>query len=165
MTFTHLPITNSFIQNSFTHSFILMPNNTKNFGAYMDKTLKIIKLNYLKAFKSLYLDFTAEQWVILDKLYQKDGISQTELANGSFKDAPTVSRIINLLEQKGLVQRERFDNDRRRYKIFLTEKGKADYETALPEVLKLREQGWQGLSDKDYDTYLRIMNQIFKNFE
>jgi len=54
-----------------------MPN-TKNFGAYMDKTLKIIKLNYLKAFKELGLDFTAEQWVILDALYKKGGISQTE---------------------------------------------------------------------------------------
>jgi len=105
-----------------------MPNNTKNFGAYMDKTLKIIKLNYLKAFKALDLNFTAEQWVILDALYKKGGISQTELANSSFKDAPTVSRIIDLLSKKGLTQRERFDNDRRRYKIFLTEKGKSDYD-------------------------------------
>jgi len=142
-----------------------MTNNTKNFGAYMDKTLKIIKLNYLKAFKSLGLDFTAEQWVIIDMLYQKGGISQTELANGSSKDAPTVSRIIDLLEKKGLVQRERFENDRRRYKIFLTEKGNADYKTALPAVHQLRKQGWEGLSDEDYDTYLRIIDQIFKNFE
>ncbi len=131
----------------------------------MDKTLKIIKLNYLKAFKELGLDFTAEQWVILDALYKKDGISQTELANHSFKDAPTTSRIIDLLIKKGLVERERFDNDRRRYKVFLTEKGKADYETALPAVHQLRKQGWQGLSDEDYDTYLRIMNQIFRNFD
>ncbi len=131
----------------------------------MDKTLKIIKLNYLKAFKSLGLNFTAEQWVILDMLYRKDGISQTDLASASFKDAPTVSRIIDLLVKKGLVKRERFDNDRRRYKVFLTDKGKADYELALPKVHQLREQGWQGLSDEDYDTYLRIMNQIFKNFE
>jgi len=142
-----------------------MPENTKNFGAYMDKTLKIIKWNYLRAFKKLEVDFTAEQWVILDELYRKGGISQTELANSSFKDAPTVSRIIDLLSKKKLVQRERFDNDRRRYQVFLTEKGKADYEKALPAVHKLREQGWQQLSDKDYETYLRIMNQIFKNFE
>lgn len=131
----------------------------------MDKTLKIIKWNYLRAFKELGLDFTAEQWVILDELYRRGGISQSELANGSFKDAPTVSRIIDLLSKKKLVQRERFDNDRRRYKVFLTKKGKADYEKALPAVLKLRELGWQELSDEDYETYLRIMNQIFKNFE
>lgn len=142
-----------------------MSDKTKNFGAYMDKTLKIIKLNYLKTFKELGLDFTAEQWVILDALYKKDGISQTELAHHSFKDAPTTSRIIDLLIKKGLVERERFDNDRRRYKVFLTEKGKADYETALPAVHQLRKQGWQGLSDEDYDTYLRIMNQIFQNFD
>lgn len=131
----------------------------------MDKALKTIKLRYLKAFKELGLDFTAEQWVILDVLHQKGGVSQTELANGSFKDAPTVSRIVDLLVKKGLVERERYANDRRKYKVFLTTKGETDYKTALSAVLRLREQGWKGLSEEDYDTYLRIMNRILQNFE
>lgn len=137
----------------------------KKYGAYIDRTMKIIKLNYLQAFKAVGVDVTPEQWVLVDSLYQQNGVSQTDLANGIFKNAPTVSRIIDLLCKKGITERRRFANDRRRYKIFLTEKGKKVYEKALPKVLELREQGWQNLSEEDYETFLRIINQVFNNFE
>jgi len=139
--------------------------DTKNFGAYIDRTIKLIKLNYLKAFKEAGIDITTEQWVIIDSLYRNNGVSQTDLANGSFKNAPTVSRIIDLMCKKNLTVRQRFENDRRRYKIFLTEEGQATYEKALPIVEDLRRQGWEGLSDEDYEVFLRIINQIFQNFE
>jgi DNA-binding MarR family transcriptional regulator len=102
---------------------------------------------------------------LLDSLYQADGISQNELANGSFKNAPTVSRIVDLLCKKGLTERKRFETDKRRYKVYLTNKGKDTYIKTKPVVVKLRKKGWKNLSDEDYDFFLRIMNQIFKNFE
>lgn len=138
---------------------------TKNFGARIDRTLKIIKANYQKAFKEVGVNITTEQWVLMDTLYKDDGISQNDLANGSFKNAPTVSRIIDLLCKKGLTERQRFKNDRRRYRIFLTDLGRATYERALPKVIELRKQGWEGLDEEDYKDFSRIMDQIFKNFE
>ena len=144
-----------------------MPNqsNPKNFGATIDRTLKIIKANYQKAFNEVGVDITTEQWVLLDTLYQNNGISQNDLANGSFKNAPTVSRIIDLLCKKGLTERHRFENDRRRYKIFLTPLGNEIYKKALPIVIDLRAKGWKNLSEKDYLDFNRIMDQIFLNFE
>ena len=139
--------------------------STKNFGARIDRTLKIIKANYQKAFKEVGVDITTEQWVLMDTLYKENGISQNDLANGSFKNAPTVSRIIDLLCKKGLTERLRFENDRRRYKIFLTDLGKATYEQALPKVVELRKQGWKNLTEEDYLVFSRIMDQIFRNFE
>ncbi|RMG86847.1 MAG: MarR family transcriptional regulator [Bacteroidetes bacterium] len=127
--------------------------------------MKIIKQNYLQAFKEIGVDLTTEQWVILDALYHNNGLSQSDLANGSFKNAPTVSRIIDLLCKKGLTERHRFENDRRRYKIFMTPKGKETYEKALPTVLELRKKGWQHLSDEDYQNLIRILNQIAQNFQ
>jgi len=136
----------------------------KNFGATMDRTLRLIKLRYLQTFREADVDITPEQWVIIDTLFKNNGISQTELANGSFKNAPTVSRIIDLLCKKGWTERQRFENDRRRYKIFLTPAGLAIYNKLLPKVIKLRKLGWQNLSEQDYQNYVRIMNQIFENF-
>ncbi len=137
----------------------------RKYGTLIDRTIRIIKLNYLQAFKSVGVDLTPEQWVIIDSLYENNGLSQTELANGSFKNAPTVSRIIDLLCKKGFTERQRFDNDRRRYKIFLTDKGKEVFEKVHPLVKDLRIQGWKGLSEEDYQSFLRIMNQIYKNYE
>ncbi|MEZ5043960.1 MAG: MarR family transcriptional regulator [Saprospiraceae bacterium] len=137
----------------------------KKIGYYLERTTRIVKLSYLQAFANLGVDITPEQWVILDSLYQRNGQSQTELAGDSFKNAPTVSRILDLLERKELIERQRFNNDRRRYKIFLTDKGKLIVEKIQPAVTALRHQGWQNLSDEDYLVFLRIINQVFDNLD
>lgn len=138
-------------------------DSAKKIGYYLERTTRIVKLSYLQAFAQLGVDITPEQWVMLDSLYQRNGQSQTELAGDSYKNAPTVSRILDLLEKKGLVERQRFANDRRRYKIFLTKEGQVTVEKVKPAVASLREQGWQQLTDEDYSTFLRIMNQVFDN--
>ncbi len=141
-----------------------MNEESKHFGAYIDRTIKIIRHNYVRTFKELAVDITTEQWVVINALHDQDGISQNDLANGSFKNAATVSRIIDLLCKKGLTERKRFENDRRRHKVFLTEKGRELFNTVYPAVLELRKQGWNHLSDEDYDNFLRIINQVFNNF-
>lgn len=136
----------------------------KIFGTLIARTSRVIRLSFTQAFRESGLDITPEQWVILDKLYENNGLSQTDLASDSFKNAPTVSRIIDLLCDKKLTERQRFENDRRRYKIFLTKEGKALVERAIPIVADLRNQGWNNLSETDYVIFKRIMNQMFDNF-
>ncbi len=137
--------------------------NSKNFGFPIDRAIKMIRSKYNNAFKQLGFDITTEQWVLIEKLYWNNGQSQSDLADGSYKNAPTVSRIIDLLAKKGFVERQRFENDRRRYKIFLTESGREVVEACYPKILELRESGWQNLSDEDYENFIRIINQIAKN--
>lgn len=137
----------------------------KNVGTYLDRTIKVVKQHYLKVFKEQGLNISTEQWVIIDQLYHENGLSQTDIASGSYKNAPTVSRIIDLLVDKGYVERQRFKNDRRRYKIFLTPSGRELHEQLLPHVLELREQTWQGLSDDDWENLKRILGKILVNFE
>ncbi|MEM7572881.1 MAG: MarR family transcriptional regulator [Bacteroidota bacterium] len=133
-------------------------------GTYLDRTVKLIKQRYLRAFRENGSDLSTEQWVILDLLFKKDGISQTDLANDSYKNAPTVSRIIDLLADKGYLERRRFPNDRRRYRIHLTTEGRQLYEQLLPAVQSLREQTWAGLSQDDYGELTRILDQVMNNF-
>ncbi len=133
-------------------------------GPYIDRTMKQIRWNYIQSFKAAGVDITTEQWEILDKLYKQSGLSQTNLANVTFKNTATVSRIIDLLCSKDLIERQRFDNDRRRYKIFLTTKGVAVVEKLSPIVFNLRRQGWNNITEKEYEDFLRIMNRIYDNF-
>ncbi len=137
----------------------------KPFGTYIDRNYRLIRLRFLQAFKKAGVDITTEQWVLMDLLMQENGLSQNELAARSFKDAPTVSRIIDLLCKKEFTERRKAENDKRRHDIFITKNGKEVYNKILPIVHELREKGWEGLSDEDYQTFLRIMNQVFGNFE
>jgi DNA-binding MarR family transcriptional regulator len=141
-----------------------MQHANKHVGALLDRTLRLIKQRYIQTFRDAQVDITPEQWVIIDRLAQQDGLSQTELANDSFKNAPTVSRIIDLLVKKGLLQRQQDDNDRRQRNIYLTPAGRKLHEELHPKVLELRELGWQQLSEDDFATLQRILNQVFVNF-
>lgn len=139
-------------------------DNGHNFGAYLDRTHKVVRQDLFRRFKAEGIDITPEQWMLLAALDTDDGQSQAELASQSFKDAPTVSRIMDLLAQKGLITRRRAEGDRRHYRIFLTEGGKATVERAWPAVKASRQKGWQTLSEADYEQFLRIINRVFLNY-
>ena len=143
---------------------MLDDQNTKNFGAYLDRTLRQVRLDMGRRLKEQGVDITPEQWIILSSLYENNGQSQNELGEGSFKNAPTVSRIIDLLCKKGYTERHPHADDRRRITINLTSTGKEVVEQALPAIIATRKKGWEGLSDEDYRIFLRIVNQIFRNF-
>ena len=135
-----------------------------NIGTYLDRTTRCMKSQYTKAFKKHGYNLTPEQWVLLDELNRRGACSQTDLAGGTYKDAPTVSRIVDKLVKKDLAKRDRFPGDRRRYQVVLTERGQAAVRELLPVVLQLREQTWSGLSEEDYGDFRRILDSIRENF-
>lgn len=144
---------------------MLNEEDTHNYGPFLDRTIRLMRLAVTKELRLAGTDITPEQWVILSSLYNEDGQSQSDLANDSFKNAPTVSRIIDLLCGKGYTNRERSEGDRRRYRVFLTPAGREVVEQALPAIVKARRLGWKGLNDDDYASLLRIINRIFENLE
>lgn len=139
--------------------------SAKQIGYYLERTTRMVKLGFSQAFARMGLDLTPEQWVIMESLYYQNGQSQTDLASASFKDAPTISRILDVLGRKKYIVRRRFKNDRRRYKIYLTDLGVQVVNDLQPEVRRLRDLGWENLDEEDYEVFMRITNQIFKNFE
>jgi len=136
---------------------------TRRVGFLLESTTRVVKLSFTKLFKNLGIDITPEQWVILDALYQKSDLTQNELAVFAYKDAPTISRIIDKLEDKKFVKRKASVEDRRKTLVALTKKGKTITETCYPEVYKLREQSWKGLTDKDYESLQKILEKVFGN--
>jgi len=73
-----------------------------------------------KKFNDAGLKLTIEQWSVLYHLWKQDGISQQELCNATFRDKPSITRLVDNLEKQNLVKRVAADNDRRINKIFLT---------------------------------------------
>ncbi|OAV45827.1 hypothetical protein A3850_006605 [Lewinella sp. 4G2] len=123
-----------------------------------------MKAMYQRAFRGAGFDLTPEQWVLIDHLHTSGSSSQTDLANGTFKDAPTVSRIVDKLAKKGFVERARFPNDRRRYQISLTDYGAETHEVLNPIVKDLRITTWSGLTAGDHEELTRILDTIRDNF-
>lgn len=133
-------------------------------GFMLERTTRVVKLKFHRLFKDLGIDMTPEQWVMMDSLYQNNDQSQKDLANGSFKDAPTISRIIDVLEKKGWVVRNPSPQDRRIYIIHQTEEGHQLTKNLLEKVQEIRLEGWSGLDMKDYQEFTRIINKVFENY-
>ncbi|MEL6123416.1 MAG: MarR family transcriptional regulator [Bacteroidota bacterium] len=133
------------------------------FGYLIDRTAKSIKADLKRRFKDVGADITPEQWLILDRLKDTEGIAQVELGNKTYKDAPTVSRIIDLLCKKGYAERLPDAEDRRRFKIYITYAGRQILLDTHSAILSAREIGWQGLTTEDFVKLKQILSKIYAN--
>ncbi|UKS27214.1 MarR family transcriptional regulator [Paenibacillus sp. HWE-109] len=70
-------------------------------------------------------DITTEQWVVLSRLVEEDGITQKLLAIRAEKDQTNITRILDQLERKGLVERRANETDRRSFLTYITDQGRA----------------------------------------
>jgi len=101
-----------------------MPNNQFKKGELYSfitgKASTAIARRLQKKFNSSGVNLTIEQWSVLYHLWKQDGASQQELCNATFRDKPSITRLVDNLEKLNLVKRVSDEKDRRINKIFLT---------------------------------------------
>lgn len=73
-----------------------------------------------KHFKQSGIEITIEQWSVLYQLWKQDGLSQQQLCDATYRDKPSITRLVDNLEKLKLVKRVPGKNDRRINLIFLT---------------------------------------------
>lgn len=129
----------------------------------LDATLKKIRNYWQKNFDAQGKEITVDQWLLIENLYKHKRITHNELARLTSKDITTVSRIIELLVRKELVERQGSTDDRRKVYVQLTPAGVNKYKDVRPMVLEMRKTGWKGLTEKDYQELTRILDVIYGN--
>jgi len=110
-------------------------------------------------------DISGEQWVVLKKAHEEPGISQRDIAKSTFKDPASVTRMIDLLEHRGLVKREDHGEDRRSYSIHLTKEGLKFVEEMLPLAEEMRKFGLRDVTEFEKQTFIKVLNKIYENLE
>jgi len=75
---------------------------------------------------------TPEQWVVLRKLSEEDGISQRKIADRVAKDPNNIKVLVDKLESKLLIKRMVNPSDKRAFSLYLTPKGQALVDQLLP---------------------------------
>ena len=89
---------------------------------------------YTPLLKPLGLTYT--QYIVFLVLWEKDGVSVTEIGEKLMLDNGTLSPLLKKMEQAGYVERRRCREDDRVVEITLTEKGRALQEEAKDIPLK-----------------------------
>lgn len=108
---------------------------------------------------------TPEQFTVLTAILDHDGLYQRQIGELTLKDRPNITRIINILEEKGLVTRTPDINKRKVIKINITENGKNAYNMVLPTVVEHWQNIIEGISDEELQNCLNILNKVKSNLE
>lgn len=132
-------------------------------GFLINRTALKIKKEFQRLLTLQGLHVTAEQCVVLWRLWSYEGGVQRELASTTFKDMTNLTRILDGLEHRGLVVRKRDEHDRRCSRVFLTEEGRALRRNILAVAGELAERAYHGLSDAQVEQFKRMANAIHAN--
>lgn len=95
-------------------------------------------------------------WYLLRMLWERDGLTQRELARRVGTTEPTVVVALRGMEEGGLIRRERSESDGRRVHIHLTEAGRRLREALLPVAHEVNARATRGLS-ADEAAFLRAL--------
>jgi MarR family transcriptional regulator for hemolysin len=118
-----------------------------------------------KAFDRLAvgLGVTRAQWKVLFKLTRKPGLRQVELADLLDLEPITLCRIVDRLEEAGLVERTRDPDDRRAWRLHVTAQAQPLIEKLQKVGASLIDQAFAGIDPKDIETTRKVLAQAREN--
>ncbi len=110
---------------------------------------------------------SAQKRVIVYLYEQKDNsdIFQRDVEQYLSIRRPTATRMLNNMEENGLIRRESVDYDGRLKKLTLTEKSIDLYNEIFNDVDTVERNMTRGLTEDEKKEFLRIAGKIIKNLE
>lgn len=115
---------------------------------------------YLKPFH-----VTTEQWGVLRTLNETDHISQKELSERTDKDQATLTKILDLLEKNGFIERKPNPTDRRSFLIQITEKGRELSEELTPYMERIFQKIADRIQEEKLEVYQEVLLSLEKNID
>ena len=138
----------------------------KRVGAMLVATGVLWRVMALQKYAQNGFEITPEQYLILSIIMDSGGeFYQRQISEITYKDRPNVTRIINILEEKGLVKRIEDVNKRKVYKIAVTKEGIELRKKIQPAMWELRANATHGINDDDLQNTLKILEQMLKNMK
>jgi DNA-binding MarR family transcriptional regulator len=144
-----------------------MPNNQFKKGELYSfisgKASTAIARRLQKKFNSNSLNLTIEQWSVLYHLWKEDGKSQQELCNATFKDKPSITRLVDNLEKLNLVKRVPDEDDRRINKVILTKTAQKLQEQAMLQAEETLNEALDGVPPEHIDICKAVLQKVYDN--
>ena len=144
-----------------------MPNNHFKKGELYSfisgKASTAIARRLQKKFNANGLNLTIEQWSVLYHLWKDDGKSQQELCNDTFRDKPSITRLIDNLEKLNLVTREADENDRRINKVVLTKQALKLQEQTMELAEETLNEALDGVPPEQIELCKQVLQKVYDN--
>lgn len=103
---------------------------------------------------------TEQQWRVLRVLEEQGATGPTELAERAALLLPSLTRILQGLEARDLIERHTVAGDRRRQKIAASTKGLALVRDNLDEAQRIADHARRVLGPERHDQLLDLLNEV-----
>lgn len=144
-----------------------MPNNQFKRGELYSfisgKASTAIARRLQRKFNAQGLNLTIEQWSILYHLWKEDGMSQQDLCTASFRDKPSITRLVDNLEKLGLVNRVGDKQDRRINKIYLTKAAQKLQEQSMALAEETLNEALAGVPPEHVALAKEVLQKVYDN--
>jgi DNA-binding MarR family transcriptional regulator len=144
-----------------------MPNNQFKRGELYSfitgKASTAIARRLQKNFKAANIDVTIEQWSVLYHLWKEDGLSQQQLCDATFRDKPSITRLVDNLEKLKMVTRVASKDDRRINKIYITQEAKELQEQTMLIANQTLNEALAGVSNGQVEIAKEVLQMVYDN--
>ena len=114
-------------------------------------------------FKESGIDITIEQWSVLYHLWKEDGQSQQQLCDATFRDKPSITRLVDNLEKSKLVKRVASESDRRSNLIFLTKDAKSLEQKTMEVANRTLNEALEGVDNNQIEIAKEVLQMVYDN--
>lgn len=111
------------------------------------------------------MGITGAQWVILMRIANGCGSTAAELCRFSRYDTGSMTRMLDRLEEKGLIRRVRCSKDRRVMRLELTDEGRDLYPLLPPVAVKVLNTHLKGFTREEVDLFKGFLHRMRANSE
>ena len=132
-------------------------------GHLMGMLHRALRRKYDRQLKDFGL--TPCQFEVLMILWEEEGILLSELGRRVSRDGPTITGVIDRMENKILVKRKRDTHDRRAVRVVLTSKSKGMKEQLSATKKLVLQKIARNLSSKEIASLESVLAKMMKNME
>jgi MarR family transcriptional regulator, transcriptional regulator for hemolysin len=139
--------------------------NTRNdeLGLLLSRTYLSLKRETSRMLQQFEL--TPEQFSLIAELDKQDDITQKELADITEREQTTVTKIVDKLVKKGLVNRRHDSHDRRAIRLLITDAGRQLVSEIIPKIDEIETNAYQGFHQEDIKTLHTLIRKLHQNLQ
>jgi DNA-binding MarR family transcriptional regulator len=146
-----------------------MPNNqfkkSELYSFITGKASTAIARRLQKNFKQAGVEITIEQWSVLYHLWKVDGMSQQQLCEATFRDKPSITRLLDNLEKLNMVKRVASKDDRRINMIYLTPEANKLQEQSMDLANQTLNEALEGVTNGQVEIAKEVLQKVYENLK
>lgn len=132
-------------------------------GFDLAETARLMRRDFDK--RATALGATRAQWRVLARLSRQDGLRQVDLADALDVEPITLCRMVDRLEEAGLVERRKDEEDRRAWRIHLTQKAGGVIRDLQAIGADFHTDALDGISDAEQAAVADVLTRIRHNLD